>query len=220
MFKLNANRRVFIMGEVLSAIVGWWFFFAFFSSFYFWAKKTNRSQAPIQRRIAALGYGLGWPYFTFIFIKSKLDQNAGQGKPQATRNPAFNAPAPTMPPVQPSVSTASSKAGALREWAAGVVKDAGVSLTAERVEEHANMAAGSIRFMVFLQLGAPLGISDLQQFYYPDPMPELSPIAGFEDLYSRVIARVGGAELVDQGIDEVLANARPEFVRGCRERYS
>jgi hypothetical protein len=123
-------------------------------------------------------------------------------------------------PVQPSVSAAPSKAGALRESAAGVVKDAGVELTAERIEEHANMAAGGIRFMVFLQLGAPLGISDLKQFYYPDPMPEMSPIAGFDDLYSRVIARVGGAELVDQGIDDVLADARPEFVRGCHERYS
>jgi hypothetical protein len=44
--------------------------------------------------------------------------------------------------------------------------------------------------------------------------------AGFDDLYSRVIVRAGGAELVDEGIDEVLANYRPEFVRGCRERYS
>jgi hypothetical protein len=122
--------------------------------------------------------------------------------------------------ARPSVSTALSKAGALREWASDVVKESGVGLTADRVEEHANMAAAGIQFMVFLRLGAPLGISDLRQFYYPDPMPESRPIATFDDLYSRVITRVGGAELVDQGIDDTLANAWSEFVRGCRERYS
>jgi hypothetical protein len=122
--------------------------------------------------------------------------------------------------ARPSVSTAPSKAGALREWAADVVKASGVDFTTERVEEHANMAAGGIQFLVFLRLGAPLGISDLRQFYYPDPMPERTPIAAFDDLYSRVIARVGGAELVDQGIDDALADAWSEFVRGCHERYS
>jgi hypothetical protein len=32
------------------------------------------------------------------------------------------------------------------EWAADVVKAAGVDFTAERVEEHANMAAGGERY--------------------------------------------------------------------------
>lgn len=33
----------------------------FISSIYFWAKKTNRSQAPLHRRLIGLGYGLIWP---------------------------------------------------------------------------------------------------------------------------------------------------------------
>jgi hypothetical protein len=39
------------MGTVFWAIVSWWLFIAVISSFYFWAKKTDRSQAPLERRI-------------------------------------------------------------------------------------------------------------------------------------------------------------------------
>jgi hypothetical protein len=51
-------------------------------------------------------------------------------------------------------------------------------------------------------------------------MPEGTPIAAFDDPYGRVIARADGTELVDQGIDDTLAGARSEFVRGRDERYS
>lgn len=120
------------------------------------------------------------------------------------------------PPARPSVSSAWSKAGALREWAADAVKASGVEVTPERVEEHANMIAAGIGFQVFLRLGE----NDLKNFYRDGEMPSGSPIATFDDLYSHVIARVGSAQQIDQAIDAVMAGAWNEFVRGCREQYS
>jgi hypothetical protein len=115
-----------------------------------------------------------------------------------------------------SVSSAWSKAGALREWAAEVVRASGAEVTSERVEEHANMIAGGIRYLVFMRM---CGIDDLGRFYPDGAAPSGTPITTFDDLYGRVVARVGNAQPVDQGIDELLAGSWDEFVRGCRERY-
>lgn len=123
-------------------------------------------------------------------------------------------------PDRPSVSSASSKAGALLDWAADVVKAAGVEVTAERVDEHADMVAAGIRFMVFMRLGAPYGIDDLNQFYPGGKMPSGSAIATFDELYGHVVARVGSARTVDKAIDEQLAGAWSEFINGCRETYA
>ena len=123
-------------------------------------------------------------------------------------------------PVGSSVSFASSKAGALRAWAADVVRAAGVEATDEIVDEHANMAAGGIRFTVFLRLGARLGIDDLNQFYPGGQLPPGSPIETFDDLYEHVVAALGSAGAVDSAIDEQLAGSWREFVNGCRDHYS
>jgi hypothetical protein len=123
-------------------------------------------------------------------------------------------------PARPSVASATSKAGALMDWAADVVRAAGVPVTNERVEENANMMAGGIRFMVFLRLGAQLGIDDLNKFYLNGDMPHGTPLATFDDLYQHVVARIGNAQVVDRAIDEQLAGAWGEFVSGCREQYA
>jgi hypothetical protein len=126
----------------------------------------------------------------------------------------------TEAPGRPSVSTASSKAGALMDWASDVVRVAGVEVTNELVEEHANMAAGGIGLMVFLRLGAQYGIDDLNAFYPGGAMPEGTPIANFDDLYGHVVARVGDAQTVDRAIDKLLAESWNEFVNGCRDTYA
>jgi hypothetical protein len=123
-------------------------------------------------------------------------------------------------PTVPSVSSASSKAAALTAWATDVVKAAEVEVTNALVEEHANMVAGGIRFMVFLRLGAEHGIDDLNQFYPGSELPPGSPIETFDDLYEHVVATVGNRLVVDRAIDEQLAGAWREFVNGCREQYS
>lgn len=121
------------------------------------------------------------------------------------------------PSARASVASAWSKAGALREWAADVVKAAGAEVTSDRVEEHANMIAAGIRVVVFLRMS---GVDDLGQLYPGGAEPPDAPIATFDDLYRLVIARVGSAEPVDRAIDELLAQSWGEFVRGCREQYS
>jgi hypothetical protein len=50
-------------------------------------------------------------------------------------------------------------------------------------------------------------------------IPSGTPLATYDDLYGHVVARVGNTQPVDQAIDEFLAGAWDEFVRGCRERY-
>jgi phosphoribosylcarboxyaminoimidazole (NCAIR) mutase len=120
-------------------------------------------------------------------------------------------------PARTSVFSASSKADALKDWAADVVKAAGVSVTSERVEEHANMIAAVTRMFVFLPLAR---LEDLKDFYPDGEMPSGTPIATFDELYGHVVARVGSAQAIDQGIDECLAGAWSEYVRGCREQYA
>lgn len=124
------------------------------------------------------------------------------------------------PPPSPLVSAAPSKAMALTAWATDVVEAAGVGVTDELVQEHANMVAGGIRFTVFLPMGARYGIDDLNQFYPGGQMPEGSPLETFDDLYAHVVAQTGDAEAVDLAIDRQLAGSWREFVDGCREAYS
>jgi hypothetical protein len=123
-------------------------------------------------------------------------------------------------PVRSSVSGSSSKAAALRAWAADVVEASGVGTTDELVEEHANMAAGGIRFEVFLRAGAQLGIDDLDDFYPAAAgVPPGSPVETFDDLYGHVVSRVGDSRMIDTAIDELLAASWSEFVNGCRSHY-
>ncbi len=123
-------------------------------------------------------------------------------------------------PPRPSVASVPSKAGAIMNWAADVVRAAGVEVTDERVEEHADMVAAGIRMFGFLKLGAPYGIDDLNKFYPSGEMPDGTAISTFDELYRHVIARVGSASLVDREIDQHLAGAWVEFVNGCRETYA
>jgi hypothetical protein len=123
-------------------------------------------------------------------------------------------------PGRPSVVGASSKAGALMDWAAAVVKASGVGMTDERVREHANMVAAGIRVFGFMKLGAPYGIDDLGKFYPGGEMPDGEPIATFDGLYARVVEVVGSSSPVDSEIDRQLAGSWGEFVNGCRETYS
>lgn len=123
-------------------------------------------------------------------------------------------------PSRHSFAAAASKSGALLDWSTEVVKAAGVPLTDDAIERHANMAAGGIGFMVFLRLGAAAGIDDLNRFYPGGKLPGGTPLATFDGLYAGVVTRLGNAAVVDEGIDEFLAQSWGEFVRGCRETYA
>lgn len=162
----------------------------------------------------------GAKVFTAKWSVSLIDeQEADQAREQGER--LFKIIAGAMDSggaaARPSVSAASSKAGVLMDWAADVVKAAGVGVTPERVEEHANMIAGVIRMFAFLPLAKT---DDLNKLYPGGTMPEGKPIETFDELYGLVVARVGSAQPVDREIDEYLAGSWNEYVRGCRETYS
>jgi hypothetical protein len=123
------------------------------------------------------------------------------------------------PPVRSTMSAGSSKAAALRAWAADVVQAAGVGERPDLIEEHANMAAGGIRFEVFLRAGAQLGVQDLDDFFPEGGLPPGTPIETFDDLYGRVVACVGDSREIDAAIDQLLAASWMEFVNGCRSHY-
>jgi hypothetical protein len=120
-------------------------------------------------------------------------------------------------PARPSVATAASKAEALMDWAADVVKTSGAPVTVQLVEEHANMVAATLRLYKFLPLG---GVDDFNKFFPNGGMPDGTPIETFDDLYRQVVATVGDARRVDQVIDRYLADHYSEFVNGCREQYA
>lgn len=122
-------------------------------------------------------------------------------------------------PAGASAAFAASKAEALRAWARDVVRAAGVEITDELVEEHANMAAGGIRFEVFLRVGARFGIDDLNEFFPGGGLPPGSPLETFDALYEQVVAKAGNRGEIDAAIDELLAASWAEFVNGCRSHY-
>ena len=61
------------MDGPLGIFVGWYFLFTVIFWFYAWAKKTDKSSSPFERRLVALGYGLIWPVYLWQYI-------AGRGK--------------------------------------------------------------------------------------------------------------------------------------------
>lgn len=88
------------MGTLFGAIFGWWLFIAFISSFYFWAKKTDRSRAPIERRVTAAGYGLAWPYFAYLAVKGSQKQGASRAEQRAPYEHIPGAAGSATPPSQ------------------------------------------------------------------------------------------------------------------------
>jgi hypothetical protein len=127
------------MGAFIWTVIGWWLFIAFFASFYFWAKKTDRSQAPIERRFTAAGYGLAWPYFAYKAIKSKHELRASLATQQAPNERFPGGAESTLPPQlwtagnEPAwVKPASPRTGAVSY---GISDATAASWTAESGED-------------------------------------------------------------------------------------
>lgn len=120
-------------------------------------------------------------------------------------------------PSRPSVASAESKAQALRDWAADVVKTSGAEVTPACVEEHANMIAAVIQRFALLPLAGTDGLNKLQ---LTEQLDFSAPIETFDTLYRGVVALVGSAEPVDRAIDDYLAGSWNEYVRGCHEQYA
>ena len=107
---LNASASSSGSSGAWIAILFWiWLLPAILSSFYFWAKKTDRSQSPIQRRMVALGYGLAWPVLLIRAIVSR-NQSAAQATDRAAaESRILGDSAPTTPPATPRPNTQGNK---------------------------------------------------------------------------------------------------------------
>lgn len=95
--------------NVIAVIFMIWFVPAVISGIYFWAKKTDRSQSPIQRRLTGLGYGLIWPIMLVRAIVSR-NQSATQATDRAAaESRILGGSTPTAPPSAPSPNTQGNK---------------------------------------------------------------------------------------------------------------
>jgi hypothetical protein len=90
------------MGGFFGAVFGIWIGGALLSSFYFWAKRTDRSQAPIARRFMALGYGLGWPYFAYQFFAGKQQAASTKASMSDAEQRILGGAPINVPPANPS----------------------------------------------------------------------------------------------------------------------
>ena len=108
--------------EFLAVIAGIWFWGGMLASFYFWARKTDRSEAPIVRRTKAMGYGLAWPYLMYQHFagKSEADVRArereqrsdsifGSGATSGRASPTPPPASANVPPPVPRPSQSSSR---------------------------------------------------------------------------------------------------------------
>lgn len=115
-----------------------------------------------------------------------------------------------------------SKRDYLRDWARRLVLAAGVPPTEQLVAEHAEMAAAAISAMVFLrQLGAPRGITDINQ-YFPGGMKPAGPaLDTFDALYAGVVTVLDGQQQVaDEATVAFLSSCWPGWVEGIRDRLT
>lgn len=133
---------------------------------------------------------------------------------------AARAPRPAPASAGPSISEYGSKRDFLLAWGHALLQAAGVPATPPLVEEHAQMAAGAVRMMVFLRLGARHGIDDLNQYFPDGGLPAGSALDGFDALYMRVVQREGGAQAVDSAIEGFLDGCWSDWVRGARDAHA
>jgi hypothetical protein len=87
------------MGAFFSFILGLWMIVAFVSAPYFWAKRTDRSQAPITRRFTAFGYGLAWPYWLYMVVAGQKQKQVKEVNQQAAHDRILGNAAPKIPPT-------------------------------------------------------------------------------------------------------------------------
>lgn len=112
-----------------------------------------------------------------------------------------------------------SKRDYLRDWARRLVVAAGVPPTEQLVVEHADMAAAAIGLMAFLPLGAPRGISDLNQYFHDGAMPAGTWLDTFDVLYLKVVEVEARPQMTNEQITAVLDSCWNDWIRGIRERH-
>ena len=85
------------MGAVFGFLFGLWVLGAIVTSPYFWVKRTDRSQAPLVRRLMAVAYGMTWPYLAYSAIAGGADRTAKTAELDAATDRILGNAEPRMP---------------------------------------------------------------------------------------------------------------------------
>jgi hypothetical protein len=78
------------VGNVIVSLISLWFGWGCMYAFYCYAKKTDASMAPIERKIWALIYGLAWPYDLYKYFTGKRERAALKRDREETRERILN----------------------------------------------------------------------------------------------------------------------------------
>lgn len=93
------------MGAFFGVIFAFWIFGSFVAAIYFWFTTTDRSQAPLERRIIAMLRGLTWPYVVVRHFRGRDEAASQQAAAAARRQSILGGTSqpgsrPTPPPSQ------------------------------------------------------------------------------------------------------------------------
>ena len=108
------------MGTFFGVVFGIYFWSALLiAAPYFWWKRTNRSQSPIERRMRAAVMGLGWPYFLFQHLTGDASRETAEQERRAAASRIIGSPAqdrgtPVVPSPQVAPQPASGAASTSR----------------------------------------------------------------------------------------------------------
>lgn len=112
-----------------------------------------------------------------------------------------------------------SKRDFLRDWARRLVVAAQVVPTGHLIDSYANAAAHGICSHVFIPLGAARGISDVSQYFHPDPVPAGPAQQTFDALYLKVAPSPAQRQDADQQITAFLNSIRDQWVKNIRQQH-
>ena len=106
----------------------------------------------------------------------------------------------------------------LRDWARRLLVAAEVAPTGPLIDSYTNAAAYGICSHVFIPLGAPRGISDISQYFHPDPVPAGTAQETFDALYLKVAPTPAHRRDADQQIVDFLNSSRDPWVKRIRQQ--
>lgn len=112
-----------------------------------------------------------------------------------------------------------SKRDFLRDWARRLIVAAEVTPTGPLVDSYTNAAAQGICAQVFIPLGAPRGISDISQYFHPEPVPAGTAEETFDALYIKVAMSQEQRHNADQQITAFLNSSRDQWINRIRQQH-
>jgi hypothetical protein len=112
-----------------------------------------------------------------------------------------------------------SKRDYLRDWTRRLIVAGGVTPTGSLIDNYTNAAAYGICSQVFIPLGASRGISDVSQYFHPNPAPAGTAQETFDALYLKVAPSRAGQQYVNEQIVAFLNSVRDQWTQRIRGQH-